>query len=215
MPRPNVDRGQHRHVTEAYICIYIYIYIHIHTYKYIYIYIHTHMPRPNVDRGQHRHVTEALLSYGRDPRTQDTSLSYRMPTMGSFRCIKRKGCEVNRTPGATADVKNARCYTCTPPSGSNALCLIAQGDIYTVTPKSDPSQTAANPALYSSIRQEELPELPQTDAVCLQRQGKRLSTSLGPPGGWWINPISWLENTVLRNPVAYKLQNGAADCKQN
>ena len=109
---------------------------------------------------------------------------YRMATTGSFRWIKRKGCEVNRTPGSTAEVKNERCYTCTPPSGFTALCLIAQEDKYTVTPKGDPSQTAANPALYTSTRHEELPELPQTDAVCLQRQRKRLSTVLGPPAEW-------------------------------
>ena len=142
------------------------------------------MTRPNVDSGQRRHMTETLLSYGRDPRTQDISLSYRMPTTGSFRWIKRKGCEVNLTPGATAEVKDARCYTCTRPSGSTALCLIVQGHKHTVTPRSDSSQAAANPALYTSIRHEELPELPQTDAVCLQRQRKRLSTISGPPGGW-------------------------------
>ena len=120
---------------------------------------------------------------------------------------------MNRTSRFTAEAKNAWC--CTPPSGFTALCLSARGDKPTVTPKSDPSQTAANPALYTSIRHEELPELPQTDAVCLKRQRKRRSTGLGPPAAWWINPLYWLENTVLRNPVTYKLQNGTADCKRN
>jgi len=157
-------------ITGGLLHIYIYIYTRAraHTHTHTHTHTHMYMPIPNVDRGQHRDVTEGLLSYGRHPRTQDTSLSYRMATKGSFHWIKRKDCQINGTPGSTAEVKNARCYTCTPPSVFTSLRLIAQGDKHTVSPKSDPSQTAANPAIYTSIRHEEFPQLPQTDAVCLQ-----------------------------------------------